>query len=183
MPFEFHVQVTIGASPELTALLQSLVKNLQAAPAIAAETAATNFSKGGEVTASVEAMGTPLLIPEEPAPLERTRALLQTTPAEPTPAAAPAADQTTKEYTEVDVRAAMDAARKRIEGESWKENPNSEGYKKYHRQLTAWFKETAVLYGAEKPSALPDSETRGKFIAACERVKVDADDTITDIPY
>lgn len=177
MPFEFHVQVTIGASPELTALLQSLVKNLQAAPAIAAETAATNFSKGGEVTASVEVMGTPLLIPEEPAPHT------QGSSAEPTPAAAPAANQTTKEYTEVDVRAAMDAARKRIEGESWKENPNSEGYKKYHRQLTAWFKETAVLYGAEKPSALPDSESRGKFIAACERMKVDADDTITNIPY
>lgn len=177
MPFEFHVQVTIGVSPELTALLQSLVKNLQAKPAIAAETADTYFPKGGEVAASSEAMDPPLLIPEEPAPHT------QGSSAEPTPAAAPAANQTTKEYTEVDVRAAMDAARKRIEGESWKENPNSEGYKKYHRQLTAWFKETAVLYGAEKPSALPDSESRGKFIAACERVKVDADDTITDIPY
>lgn len=88
-----------------------------------------------------------------------------------------------KEYTEVDVRAAMDAARKRIEGEGWKENPDSEGYKKYHRPLTAWFKETAALYSAEKPSALPDSESRGKFIAACERVRVDNDGTITDLPF
>ena len=164
--FNFHVQVTIGVSDELTALLKTLVQGLQAAPATPAVPAAAKAVAPVEQPAA-----------EEPTPAE------DTTPAEPTPAAAPAADQPTKEYTEVDVRAAMDAARKRIEGESWKENPNSEGYKKYHRQLTAWFKETAALYGAEKPSALPDSESRGKFIAACERVRVDDDGTITDLPY
>lgn len=133
-----QINVTIGVSDDLKALLQPIVEHLQQS-------------------------ATPV---EEPA-----RKI-----------AAPVEQPAAKEYTEVDVRAAMDAARKRIEGEGWKENPDSEGYKKYHRPLTAWFKETAALYGAEKPSALPDSESRGKFIAACERVRVD-DGTITDLPF
>lgn len=81
-----------------------------------------------------------------------------------------------KEYTEVDIRAAMDRTRKRIEGEDYKEKPDSEGYKTWHKRLTAWFKNTAALCGAEKPSALPDSESRAKFIAACDAVEIKGDE-------
>lgn len=160
-----QINVTIGVSDDLKALLHPIVEYLQQSATPVEEP----VRKTGFNTAEPkEATEYPFLVSEEPAAEQ---------------IAAPAEQIAAKEYTEVDVRAAMDAARKRIEGENWKENPDGEGYKKYHRQLTAWFKETAALYGAEKPSALPDSESRGKFIAACERVRVDDDGTITDLPY
>lgn len=159
-----QINVTIGVSDDLKALLQPIVEHLQQSATPAEEPVRKIGSNTDEPK---EATEYPFLVSEEP-----TRKI-----------AAPVEQPAGKEYTEVDVRAAMDAARKRIEGEGWKENPDSEGYKKYHRPLTAWFKETAALYGAEKPSALPDSESRGKFIAACERVRVDDDGTITDLPY
>ena len=88
-----------------------------------------------------------------------------------------------KEYTEVDIRAAMDRTRKRIEGEDYKEKPDSEGYKTWHKRLTAWFKNTAALCGAEKPSALPDSESRAKFIAACDAVEIKGDKLTETCPF
>ena len=88
-----------------------------------------------------------------------------------------------KEYTEVDIRAAMDRTRKRIEGEDYKEKPDSEGYKTWHKRLTAWFKNTAALCGAEKPSALPDSESRTKFIAACDAVEIKGDELTKTCPF
>lgn len=158
-----QINVIIGVSDDLKALLQPIVEHLQQSAPPAEEPV-----RKSNTDEPKEASEYPILVPEEPAAEQ---------------VAAPAEQPAAKEYTEVDVRAAMDAARKRIEGEGWKENPDSEGYKKYHRPLTAWFKETAALYGAEKPSALPDSESRGKFIAACERVRVNNDGTITDLPY
>lgn len=75
----------------------------------------------------------------------------------------------------MDVRAAMDRTRRRIEGENYKEDTSSEGYKKWHRQLTGWFKATAALHGADKPSALPDHESRKGFIAECDQVQIKDD--------
>lgn len=163
-PIQINVQVTIGVSQELNALLLPMVRNLQAAPAVAAEPAKEPVTV--EPQPAVENKPA-----EDPAPVEAA-------PAE------PAAEAPEKEYTEVDVRAAMDAARKRIEGENYKEKPDSEGYKKWHRVLTAWFKNTAAMFGAEKPSALPDSESRYKFIRCCEAVFVnDAGELDSDCPF
>lgn len=163
-PIQINVQVTIGVSQELNALLLPMVRNLQAAPAVAAEPAKEPVTV--EPQPAVENKPA-----EDPAPVEAA-------PAEPT------AEAPEKEYTEVDVRAAMDAARKRIEGENYKEKPDSEGYKKWHRVLTAWFKNTAAMFGAEKPSALPDSESRYKFIRCCEAVFVnDAGELDSDCPF
>ena len=77
----------------------------------------------------------------------------------------------------------MDRTRKRIEGENWKEKPDSEGYKKWHRPLTAWFKNTAAIFGAEKPSALPDGESCQKFVAYCDAVYVKDDELVEDCPF
>ncbi|MBP3573526.1 MAG: hypothetical protein J6J71_02840 [Prevotella sp.] len=141
-----------------------MVRNLQAAPAVAAEPA----KKPVTVEPQPAVENKPA---EDPAPVEAA-------PAE------PAAEAPEKEYTEVDVRAAMDAARKRIEGENYKEKPDSEGYKKWHRVLTVWFKNAAAMFGAEKPSALPDSESRYKFIRCCEAVFVnDAGELDSDCPF
>ena len=98
------------------------------------------------------------------------------------PAPAEPAEQN-KEYTEVDVRAAMHKTRQRIEGENYKEQPDSEGYKKWHKVLTTWFKNTAAFCGAEKPSALPDSKSRYQFIRSCEGVKVVNDELVEDCPF
>lgn len=103
--------------------------------------------------------------------------------AEPAPAEPAEQQAQNKEYTEVDVRAAMHKVRQRIEGENYKEQPDSEGYKKWHKVLTGWFKNTAAFCGAEKPSALPDSQSRYQFIQCCEHVKVVNDELVEDCPF
>ncbi len=98
---------------------------------------------------------------------------------------APSGDQAEapKELTEEDVRAAMHQTRQRIEGEDYKEHTDSDAYKKYHKALTAQFKNIAALLGADKPSALP-AEQRANFIKQCDELQVLEDGTIgTKCPY
>lgn len=82
-----------------------------------------------------------------------------------------------KPLTAEDVRAAMHATRQRIEGEDYKENTNGDLYKKYHKPLTAQFKNIAALLGADKPSALP-SDKIADFIEQCNGLQVMEDGTI-----
>lgn len=99
----------------------------------------------------------------------------QSEAAAPAEAAEPAAEP--KSYTAGDVRAAMDRCRKRIEGEDYAKDTSSEGYKKYHKQLTALFKNEAQLLGADKPSNLPDDK-RELFINSIDKVDLLEDGTI-----
>lgn len=190
-PIQINVQVSIGLNSELSALLMSVVNR----PAQVAELPAAPRSKkpaksqpepkpevtnqptptDGQATASEEPEPQPETAKPEPEP-----APVQEPAPEPQPE--PAKEEA-KEYTEVDVRAAMDRTRKRIEGENYKEKTDSEGYKKWHRVLTGWFKNTAAMFGAEKPSALPDSESRAKFIACCDAIQVKGDELIEDCPF
>lgn len=100
------------------------------------------------------------------------------------PAAAKEADvhAAEKEYTLVDVREAIDRTRTRIEGEDWL-NANSPGRLRWHEPLNAWFRLTAAHFGAEKPSWLPDSESRRLFIAECDRVTVEDDSLVVKCPF
>ena len=82
-----------------------------------------------------------------------------------------------KPLTAEDVRAAMHATRQRIEGEDYKENTNGDLYKKYHKPLTAQFKNIAALLGAEKPSALPPDKI-ASFMEQCDELHVMEDGTI-----
>ena len=82
-----------------------------------------------------------------------------------------------KPLTAEDVRAAMHATRQRIEGENYKENTNGDLYKKYHKPLTAQFKNIATLLGADKPSALP-SDKIADFIEQCNGLQIMEDGTI-----
>lgn len=82
-----------------------------------------------------------------------------------------------KPLTAEDVRAAMHKTRQRIEGEDYKENTNGEAYKKYHKPLTAQFKNIAALLGAEKPSALPPDKI-ADFIEQCNGLQIMEDGTI-----
>lgn len=79
--------------------------------------------------------------------------------------------------TAEDVRAAMHKTRQRIEGEDYKENTNGDLYKKYHKPLTAQFKNIAALLGAEKPSALPPDKI-ADFIEQCNGLQIMEDGTI-----
>ena len=180
-PIQINVQVNIGLTSELFTLLSSVVNR----PAQLAELPAAPRNKKpakpqsepkpevtnqpnpteGQATASVQE-------PEPQAPAEEAR-----------PAPEPQPQNEKKMYTVVDVRAAMDKTRKRIEGENYKENPDGEGYKKWHRQLTAWFKNTAAMLGAEKPSALSESESIEKFIQCCDAVQVKGDELVEDCPF
>lgn len=82
-----------------------------------------------------------------------------------------------KPLTTEDVRAAIHKTRQRIEGEDYKENTNGEAYKKYHKPLTARFKNIAALLGAEKPSALPPDKI-ADFIEQCNGLQIMEDGTI-----
>lgn len=82
-----------------------------------------------------------------------------------------------KPLTAEDVRAAMHVTRQRIEGEDYKENTNGELYKKYHKPLTAQFKNIAALLGADKPSALPSVKI-ADFIKQCNGLQIMEDGTI-----
>lgn len=109
---------------------------------------------------------------QEAAPQDESQAKAQTE-----------AEAEQKPLTAEDVRAAMHATRQRIEGEDYKENTNGELYKKYHKPLTAQFKNIAALLGADKPSALP-SDKIADFIEQCGELKILKDGTIgTESPY
>lgn len=175
-PIQINVSVNIGVTPELNGLITSLFNRQQVeAPAAAPAPKKPRAARQQPVVEN-----------PQPDPQQETApaAEAEPTPEPQTETAAPVeAAQENKVYTVVDVRAAMDKTRKRIEGENWKENPDSEGYKKWHRQLTAWFKNTAAICGAEKPSALPDGESCQKFVAYCDAVYVKDDELVEDCPF
>ena len=159
---KINVNVQIGVTKELFGLLSAFQH--RPAPAVAAAPAE---SKPGEAAAPAEV--------EQPKPEPEAKKEEAAPKAEAKKEEAPA----NKEYTEVDVRAAMERTRKRIEGDDYKENTNGEKYKKYHRQLTAKFKNIAALLGSEKPSALPSSELRETFCAQCDKLVIGEDGNIT----
>ena len=181
-PIQINVQVNIGMDSALLSMLSGLVTTAQtAAPA------AQQPQRKPKAEAKPKQVNQPAA--QQPA-AEAAPAAEETAPAsgeETAPASGEAKPEPMpekpKEYTEVDIRAAMDRTRKRIEGEDYKEKPDSEGYKTWHKRLTAWFKNTAALCGAEKPSALPDSESRAKFIAACDAVEIKGDELTETAPF
>lgn len=179
-PIQINVQVNVGLNAELYTLLSAVLNR----PAQVAELpAAPKPNKPAKSQTKPEVANKPT---EDKAETDKDAPEPQPT-TEPEPAQAPEPTQTEqagqKEYTEVDVRAAMDRTRRRIEGENYKEKTDSEGYKRWHRTLTGWFKNTAAMFGAEKPSALPDSESRAKFIACCDAVTVKNDELVEDCPF
>ena len=155
-PIKINVNVQVGVTEEL----YSLLRNLLPEPAVQQQESKT-----------AEAPQPAAVINPEPTPEPKKEE------------GAPAKEEADKEYTEVDVRAAMERTRKRIEGEDYKENTNSEKYKKYHRQLTAEFKNIAAFLGSEKPSALPTSELRRNFCNKCDELILEDGKITRKIPF
>lgn len=168
-PIQINVSVNIGVTPELNSLLSSLLSRSQVEALDA--TPVQKKTRAAKQQPAVENL--PEAKTEKPEPQTETAEAVA--PVETAPE--------NKTYTEVDVREAMDRTRKRIEGENYKENPNGELYQKWHRRLTAFFKNTAALFGSEKPSTLPDSESRYRFIACCDAIYVKDDELVEDCPF
>lgn len=105
-------------------------------------------------------------VTSEPSPAEEVQ------PAASDAEDAPTSEPKEKELTEEDVRAAMHRTRQRFEGEDYKDNSDSDRYKKYHKALTSHFKQIAISLGADKPSNLAP-ERRAMFIADCDALIID----------
>jgi DNA polymerase III gamma/tau subunit len=162
-PIKITVNVQIGLTDELHSFLSKLIP---AAPAVAAPAAKEPEAQQETKEVAPEPQPEAEVTTQEPAPAEEPK---------PEPA---------KEYTEVDVRAAMDRTRKRFEGEDYKDKTDSDLYKKYHRVLTAQFKNMAAVLGSDKPSTLPSSELREAFIKMCDELILgDNGEITTAVPF
>lgn len=71
------------------------------------------------------------------------------------------------------IREIMHRTRQRFEGEDYKDNTDSEAYKKYHRALTSQFKQIAMQLGHEKPSYLDTAEKVDSFAEMCDALIID----------
>lgn len=160
----FTLNVNIGLTPQLAGFLSTLLGGCQAQPTPVTASETEVAVETAEAIAAAE----PTVV--------TTETTVETTEAT-------ATDTAEREYTEADVRAAIDRARQRIEGDDWKDNPDGEGYKKWHRALTSWFKVTAALFGADRPSELPDSRSRMNFIRCCDEVEIKDGALVEAVPF
>ncbi len=136
---ELNVKVEIGASKELLDTLRGLFALLP------------NHCPGGPMTVTATEVQTAEQA-QEPAKAEEPAAKAEA----PKAPALPGSEE---------CRKAMNGTRDKFEGEGWKDNTDSEGYKKYHKALTNWFKYLAGQCGApdQKPSSLT-ADQRATFI-------------------
>lgn len=186
MNFDLNINVQIGVTPQLATFLTALLQSRPATPvqlpateAPAPEAAPAESEKPRRTRrakADAPEAAAPVVaaeeVPQPEAPEQE---------AEPKPFAEAPVQQPEKELTEEDIRAAMHRTRQRFEGEDYKENTDSEAYKKYHKQLTGMFKQIAAVLGADKPSALP-ADRRASFIAECDALIIDDNGFIAPPP-
>ena len=183
--FSVHIHVDLGVTPELVALVNAVIDH-RPMPTVEAPKLEPSASEQPEAAAPAKKRGRKAATAEAPAPeveAPEVEAPAEEAAPEPEPEAeaeAPA-EAEPKELTEQDIRDAMHRTRQRIEGENYKDETDGELYKKYHRQLTSWFKNTAALLGSDKPSALiteKGQDEARQFIEECDRLEVLEDGTI-----
>lgn len=179
--FSVNIQVNIGVTPEVVQLVTAILAK-QPAQIVAPGTvvsnepqpepqAAAKKTRKGKGEATAEA-------PANDAAGEQQEAETPTNQPEPQPEPEAEAETANRELTEEDVREAMHKVRQRIEGENYKENTDSENYKKYHRVLTQTFKNISALLGSDKPSTLP-ADQRAAFINEINALVVNEKGEIT----
>lgn len=200
--FSINVQVNLGVTPEIVALVNAI---LCRRPTVA-PTAEEALDGNGQVDNKPE--DTTQAQPQQPTNKRGRKKKEDAAADKPGPTKEPAGDEQQeaaaneadangeqvaeqeeakaeaeqKPLTAEDVRAAMHKTRQRIEGEDYKENTNGDLYKKYHKPLTAQFKNIAALLDAEKPSALPPDKI-ANFIEQCNGLQVMEDGTIGSIAH
>ena len=178
--FSVHIHVDLGVTPELVALVNAVIGHRQM-PTVEATKPEPSASEQAEAAAPAKKRGRKAATAEAPAPEVEAPAEEAAPEPEPEAEAEAPAEAEPKELTEQDIRDAMHRTRQRIEGENYKDETDGELYKKYHRQLTSWFKNTAALLGSDKPSALITEKGQyeaRQFIEECDRLEVLEDGTI-----
>ncbi len=172
--FSINVQVNVGLAPEIVAMVNAILSHRPTA--VTSDGALPVNDRQETATSQADADGGQTTQAENP-----TTPTPPQTPV-PTPVQTPVQTKP-KELTAEDVRAAMHRTRQRIEGEDYKENTDSEAYQKFHKPLTAQFKNIASLLGSDKPSALPGDRI-AEFIEQCGLLTVKEDGTIgTECPF
>ena len=212
-PIQINVQVSIGLTRELQALLTSVLTGRAAAPqevtaeSAPAETALAESAPAEKVAsrekkvASREDSEPPFsapvytpesqgIDPENPKPVpENPKAVPENpepAPGGPDPAGCDPGERgplggeapAEREYTEVDVREAIERTRRRILGPDYREHRDSEVYRRWYHPLRDWFVNLSNTLGYDKPSALPDHASRAAFIRHCDAVEVQADELV-----
>ena len=187
--FSINVQVNLGVTPEIVALVNAILCHRPTVAPTAEEALNGNEQVDNKPEPTKEPAGDEQ---QEAAATDKPEPTKEPAGDEQQEAAANEADANgeqvaeqeeakaeaeQKPLTAEDVRAAMHATRQRIEGEDYKENTNGDLYKKYHKPLTAQFKNIAALLGADKPSALPPDKI-ANFIEQCNGLQVMEDGTI-----
>lgn len=190
--FSINVQVNLGVTPEIVALVNAILCHRPTVVPTAEEALDGNSQVDNKPEDTTPAQ------PQQPTNKQGGKKKEEAVADKPEPTKEPAGDEQQetaaneaapqnegqakaeaeqKPLTAEDVRAAMHKTRQRIEGEDYKENTNGDLYKKYHKPLTAQFKNIAALLGAEKPSALPPNKIVN-FIEQCNGLQVMEDGTI-----
>lgn len=178
MNFDLNINVQIDVTPQLATFLTALLQSRPATPVQLPATEAPAPEQPAESEKPRRTRRAKADAPETVAPAIAAEEVPEPQPepaqpaAEPKPFAEAPVQQPEKDLTEEDIRAAMHRTRQRFEGEDYKENTDSEAYKKYHKQLTGMFKQIAAVLGADKPSALP-ADRRASFIAECDALIID----------
>lgn len=169
---DLTIKIEIGVTPELKALAESLIGARKAMPE--GECERVQQKTKAEPKAAKQA--------EKEVPKQEAKPQPQSQPRQEEQSKAQPQQEQKATYTEEDVREAMHKCRCRIEGEDYKENTSSEGYTKYHKNLTAYFKNMSARLGYDRPSELP-AELRKAFIDECAEIIVGEDGLLTSLPF
>ena len=165
-----EISINLNVLFDLTARMAKTLTALAGRPTQTAP-APTALPESAESDKPAPASVKPTPAPEPVAPAHE--------PAAPAPEPVAPAPAQAKELTAEDVRDAIDRTRRRFEGEDYAQNTDTEEYKRYHKALTAFFKQSAmVLAGVTKPSLLPPDKI-ADFIADCEAINLDENGNLT----
>ena len=170
-----ELQVTVTLSDRLFSLLEDKLPNLgrRVEKAITKEIGAQTRAEASiemAVRATEGSAETQIEIKpksEEVAKVEQAEA----TPTE----AAPVQEPTDAKKLAEKIREIMHVTRQRFEGQDYKDNADSEAYKKHHKVLTGLFKQIAISLGYEKPSLIDAADKVAAFKAECEALEINKD--------
>lgn len=133
MKMEFTIKVEIGVTPELSSILSGFMPMGQLKRSAEDVTPVEQKEVKAEHKKEPKYEAPAVVAETKPEKKEEKQVEQQQTNS----------GKEVKTYTEEDIRNAMHRCRVRIEGADYKENTTTQGYTKYHKALTARFKELA----------------------------------------
>lgn len=180
-----EIEIKLGVTPELASLLTAVVSAF-AQNRVTAEVTATDApATVVEKPKKMKDMAKETAKPKSAKETEPTREAVAVKPEETDKAEVTAKTSAPdRQLTEEDIRTAIHVTRAKFEGSDYLNNTESEGYKKYHRQLTQQFKSIAISLGFEKPSLI-DADHRQQFVDECGQLRLSEDgkEIVTNIPF